>query len=126
MTVSSYIVLSFIITEPDSMSDQKGSEATSPDSSDAVTDTPQSQQSCVSSASESNVSCSSNSTCNETPLTSQNCSVLRKSFLNQVSDTASTSENVVSTTPKFQLKSSLFGKFYVLYIIILPTYLIRY
>ncbi|KAI5712862.1 hypothetical protein M8J75_011841 [Diaphorina citri] len=108
--------------EPDSVSDPKVSQVTSPDSSDSVaTDTP---QSCVSSASENNVSCSPhsssdtgnpnlNSTSNETPspsvLTSQNCSVLRKSFLNQVSDSASTSENVVSTTPKFQLKSSSFG-----------------
>lgn len=100
------------------MSDQKCTEVTSPDSSDAVTsNTPQSSEL---SSSENNVSCSSsqssgkpNSTFNETPsgsvLTSQNCSVLRKSFLSQVSNSASTSENVVSTTPKFQLKSSSFG-----------------
>lgn len=99
------------------MSDQKSSEATSPDSSDAAV----LPQSIVSSASENNVSCSSNSSDNTNPnstsnhtaspsvLTSQNCSVLRKSFLNQVSNSASTSENVVSTTPKFQLKSSSFG-----------------
>uniref|UniRef100_A0A8D8Y9C8 Ran-binding protein 3 n=1 Tax=Cacopsylla melanoneura TaxID=428564 RepID=A0A8D8Y9C8_9HEMI len=107
--------------EPDSMSDQKCSQVTSPDSSDSVTtDMPQSS---VSSASENNTTCSPHSSSdsrkpnstssNETPstsvLTSQNCSVLRKSFLNQVSNSASTSENVVSTTPKFQFKSSSFG-----------------
>ncbi|KAL1465841.1 hypothetical protein WDU94_005378 [Cyamophila willieti] len=90
--------------EPDSMSDQKCSQVTSPDSSDSVTtDAPHS-------SSENNTT---SSTSNETPstsvLTSQNCSVLRKSFLNQVSNSANTSENVVSTTPKFQFKSSSFG-----------------
>lgn len=102
--------------EPDSMSDsQKESQQSAPDSSTSATSASQNSNLPHSSSDGNSISTSNNSSVSTSP----NPCVLRKSFLNQMSESSagglstkpnSTSDNVVSTTPKIQLKSSsLFG-----------------